>query len=433
MPDAYTQADAPMRFKAGKLGDDDLLLVRFDGTEALSALFAFTVELLAPLDAPVDFAQVLGQSASIAIQIPSGEARFLHGIVSRFAQGRRDDTFLTYRLELVPPVWLLSQRTQSRIFQHQSVPDILKKVLDGFDVTYQLQGTFEPRDYCVQYRESDFDFASRLMEEEGIYYYFRHSADGCEMVVANTPQAHDDIPAPTTLIYDEVEGGERDEGRITGWERAQEVRSGKVTLWDHSFELPHKHLEADQKIQESVAAGSITHKLNLDGTDQLERYDYPGAYAQRFDGIGPGGAEQASELQKIFDDNRRTARLRMQEVAAGAVSAVGTSTCCQLTAGEKFTLERHFDADGEYVLTRVSHRAGLAGDGYRSGGPVEWSIRTSSSVCPGVAVPSGAGDGETDREGNADGGGGGSEGRGDLHGQVWSGEGAVSLGPGGEV
>ena len=297
MPDAYTQADAPMRFKAGNLGDDDLLLVRFDGTEALSALFAFTVELLAPLDAPVDFAQVLGQSASIAIQIPSGEARFLHGIVSRFAQGKRDDTFLTYRLELVPPVWLLTQRTQSRIFQHQSVPDILKKVLDGFDVTYQLQGTFEPRDYCVQYRESDFDFASRLMEEEGIYYYFRHLADGCEMVVANTPQAHDDIPAPTTLIYDEVEGGERDEGRITGWERAQEVRSGKVTLWDHSFELPHKHLEADQKIQESVAAGSITHKLNLDGTDQLERYDYPGAYAQRFDGIGPGGAEHEQALK----------------------------------------------------------------------------------------------------------------------------------------
>src|SRR4051794_31903237 len=169
MPDAYTQADAPMRFKAGNLGDDDLLLVRFDGTEALSALFAFTVELLAPLDAPVDFAQVLGQSASLAIQIPSGEARFLHGIVSRFAQGRRDDTFLTYRLELVPLVWLLTQRTQSRIFQHQSVPDILKKVLDGFKVSYQLQGTFEPRDYCVQYRESDFDFASRLMEEEGIY------------------------------------------------------------------------------------------------------------------------------------------------------------------------------------------------------------------------------------------------------------------------
>ena len=258
MPDAYTQADAPMRFKAGNLGDDDLLLVRFDGTEALSALFAFTVELLAPLDAPVDFAQVLGQSASIAIQIPSGEARFLHGIVSRFAQGKRDDTFLTYRLELVPPVWLLTQRTQSRIFQHQSVPDILKKVLDGFDVTYQLQGTFEPRDYCVQYRESDFDFASRLMEEEGIYYYFRHSADGCEMVVANTPQAHDDIPAPTTLIYDEVEGGERDEGRITGWERAQEVRSGKVTLWDHSFELPHKHLEADQKIQD-IGRGRFDH------------------------------------------------------------------------------------------------------------------------------------------------------------------------------
>ena len=139
-------------------------------------------------------------------------------------------------------------------------------------------------------------------------------------------------------------------------------------------------------------------------------------------------------MQKIFDDNRRTARLRMQEVAAGAVSAVGTSTCRQLTAGEKFTLERHFDADGEYVLTRVSHRAGLAGDGYRSGGPVEMEYQNEFECVPaGVALPSGAGDGEADREGNADGGGGRPGGRGDLHGQVWPGEGAVSLGPGGEV
>ena len=162
---------------------------------------------------------------------------YFHGIVNRVGQGARDDTFISYRLEVVPPIWLLTRRVQSRIFQHQSVPDILKKVLAGFKVAYQIQGTFEPRDFCVQYRESDFAFASRLMEEEGIFYFFRHTADGCEMVVANTPQAHAAIADPSTLIYDEVEGGERDEGRIFAWEKIQEVRSGKVTLWDHCFRV----------------------------------------------------------------------------------------------------------------------------------------------------------------------------------------------------
>jgi type VI secretion system secreted protein VgrG len=368
MPDQYTQQTSPLRFKAEALGDDDLLITRLTGTEALSRLYSFHLELLAPLDKPVNFEDVLGQGASVAIDVEGGEPRFFNGLVARFAQGARDDTFITYRAEVVPQVWLLTKKVQSRIFQHVSVPDILKKVFDGFKVAHEVQGTFETRDYCVQYRESDFDFASRLMEEEGIYYYFRHTADGTEMVLANTPQGHDDLPEPATLIYDEVEGGDRDEGRVTAWEKVQEVRSGKVMLWDHCFELPGKKLEADQKIQESVAAGSVNHKLNGPLSDKLEVYDYPGGYAGRFDGISRGGAEQPAEVDKIFEDNRRTAKLRIQEAAAGAVSIAGKSTCRQMTAGHKFTLERHFDADGDYVLTRVEHSVGLTDGGYRSGG-----------------------------------------------------------------
>jgi type VI secretion system secreted protein VgrG len=99
----------------------------------------------------------------------------------------------------------------------------------------------------------------------------------------------------------------------------------------------------------------------------LERYDYPGGYAGRYDGVNPGGNPQPAELDKIFEDNRRTARLRIEEEAARALAVEGTSTCRQMTAGHKFTLERHFDADGDYVLTRVSHQAGLEGGAYRSG------------------------------------------------------------------
>ena len=108
---------------------------------------------------------------------------------------------------MVPEFWKLTKKAQSRIFQHKSVPDILKKVLEGLDVTYEIQGTFHPRDFCVQYRETDFNFASRLMEEEGIYYFFKHTSDGHKMVVANTPQSHPDMPTVAKFIYEDVEGG----------------------------------------------------------------------------------------------------------------------------------------------------------------------------------------------------------------------------------
>ena len=386
MPEQFTQLNSPVRFKASSLGDDDLLLTGLRGREGISQLFSFELDLLAPIDKPIDFAEVLGRPAAVAMDVEKSETRFFHGIVNRVGQGARDNTFISYRMEVVPPIWLLTRRVQSRIFQHQSVPEILKKVLAGFQVAYQIHGTFEPRDFCVQYRESDFAFASRLIEEEGIFYFFHHTADGCEMVVANTPQAHSAIADPSTLIYDEVEGGERDEGRIFAWEKIQEVRSGKVTLWDHCFELPHKHLEADQKIQDAVEVGSVSHKLSLDGMDKLELYDYPGFYAQRFDGVNRGGGEQPAELEKIFKDNRRTASLRMQEEAARAVSVRGSSSCRHMMSGHKFTLERHFDADGEYVLTGVSHSARITTGGYRSGGTVAFEYQNQFECIP-VALP----------------------------------------------
>src|SRR5207302_9200029 len=124
--------------------------------------------------------------------LPGGKKRQFSGICNRISEGGRDQTFTRYRMEIVPQFWLLTRRIQSRIFQHISVPDILKKVLDGLDVAFEIQGTFAARDYCVQYRESDLAFASRLMEEEGICYFFKHSAGGHKMVVANTPDSHPD-------------------------------------------------------------------------------------------------------------------------------------------------------------------------------------------------------------------------------------------------
>jgi type VI secretion system secreted protein VgrG len=374
MPDTYTQAERPIRVTTA-LGPDKLLLAGFAGTEGLSQLYRFTLDLKAPATEPIDFAGVLGQPASVELELIGGEhTRYFHGFISRFSQGGRDAEFVSYRAELVPAVWFLTRREQSRIFQHVNVPDILKKVLAGLDVDYQIQGTFEPRDYCVQYRESDWAFASRLMEEEGIYYFFAHDEGATKLVLANTPQGHPEVPGPTELIYDEMTGGKRDEGRVWAWEKVQEVVSGKVTLWDHCFEMPGRNLEATSTIPGSATAGTVDHNLTAGKADTLELYDYPGAYAGRFDGIDAGGGEQPSEVSKIFDDNRRTAGIRLQESAAGAVRVNGMSSCGQLTGGHKFTLTNHFDADGEYVLTRVDHQAVV--DSFRSAGsPVHYENR----------------------------------------------------------
>ena len=116
-----------------------------------------------------------------------------------------------YRAEVVPQFWLFTRRANCRIFQGKSADEILKLLLEGLDVAYELTGSFPKRDYCVQYRETDFAFASRLMEEEGIFYFFKNSASTHKLVIANAPAAHADVPGETHLHYDELAGGGRDE------------------------------------------------------------------------------------------------------------------------------------------------------------------------------------------------------------------------------
>ena len=365
---AYTQAGRRLKVTT-PLGDDVLILSGFSGREAISQPFFFQLECVAENanTKKVVFDSLLGQSITVEIDLPGGAKRHINGICLRVAQGARDATFTRHLLDLVPQVLLLSRKTQSRIFQHVSIPDILKQVMEGVDVSWEIKGTFEQRDYCVQYRESDFAFASRLMEEEGIYYFFKHKAGSHSMVVANTPGSHSDIsPGPSNLIFEAVGGGTRQEDRVNAWEKAQELRSSKVTLWDHCFELPHKHLEGEDQIQASVAAGKSSHKLKLGANAKLELYDFPGAYAQRFDGVNKSGGDQPAEIQKIFKDNSRTANVRMVSEAAASVLVHAASNCRQVVSGHKFTLERHFEGDGSWVVYQVGHTASEAAD-VRSG------------------------------------------------------------------
>ncbi|HXA05587.1 MAG TPA: type VI secretion system tip protein TssI/VgrG [Bryobacteraceae bacterium] len=352
----FSQGDRVIKINT-PLGEDVLLLQGFSGQEAISSLFQFDLDLIAENRQTVAFDKVLGQKVSIELILPDEGTRYFHGIISSFSQGGRGVRFTTYHAEMVPEFWLLTRRVQSRIFQQVAIPDILKKVLQGLDVAFELQGKYEPRDYCVQYRESDFQFASRLMEEEGIYYFFKHAEDGHKMVLADSPQSHPDMPEMSKIIYEEVTGGTRPEERITRWEKVQELRSGKYTLWDHCFELPYKHLEAEKTVLDSLSVGKVAHKLKVGGNDKLEIYEFPGAYAQRFDGIDPGGAERQADLQKVFEDNKRTVGIRMQQETLPALEINGESSCRNLVSGYKFTLTDHFNADGQYIVTSISHVA----------------------------------------------------------------------------
>jgi type VI secretion system secreted protein VgrG len=379
----YLQAERPLTITTS-LGKDDLLPVGFSGYEAISQLFKFQLDALAENKTFIPFDKLLGQKVTLNLVLPNGNRRYFNGICKGVSEGERDEFFTVYRLEIVPYFWLLTRRAQSRIFQQLSVPDILKKVLEGLEVSYELQGTFHPRDYCVQYRETDFNFVSRLMEEEGIYYFFKHAADGHKLILANTPQSNPDMPEASQLIFEWVLGGKRDEERIFSWEKSQELRSGKYTLWDHCFELPHKHLEAEKPILDSVQVGKVTHKLKVGGNEKLELYDYPGAYAQRFDGVDSGGGDRAGDIQKLFEDNKRTVGIRMQQEELPGIVIKGTSNCRHLVSGYRFNLERHFNADGQYLATAVEHYAKLSGD-YRSGmGEFEYH---NSFTCIPYALP----------------------------------------------
>lgn len=336
---------------------DHLLIKRIRAFEGLSQLFRFELEMLhddreEAGDEPtlIEPKELLGQKMTVAVQQADGAERFFNGICVQFTQGNRNESFSKYRAELVPQFWLLTQNSQSRIFQNISVPEILKKVLKGLEVTYEIQGNFEPRNYCVQYRESDFNFASRLMEEEGIYYYFEHTAESHKMIIANTPGSHRECPtkAQIPFVADISVDQEEWSGSIRSWQAANNLRAGKFTLRDHNFELPDKNFETEK-----------LSCFNIGGNHQLEIYDYPGGFAKRFDGIDAGGGERPGDLQKISQDGERTVGIRQQEIDVAYKSSPGTSDCCALTAGYRFQLTNHPNpADNRnHVLVSVRSEA----------------------------------------------------------------------------
>jgi type VI secretion system secreted protein VgrG len=353
------------------LGSDVLFVQGFTGTEGMSRPFAFDLDLRALNSANIPFERLLGQSMTLSMAMPGGGTRFFSGFCSRFSQGRRDATFTSYRARLEPRLTAAALLGNSRIFQQKTTPEILTRLFAEVlgtppDVTLQLKATYQARNYCVQYRESDFDFASRLMEEEGIFYFFNHDQGGHHLVLGDSPAALPTVPAPSTVSFSPTPPTRPDTTTVFDWETIQELRSGKVTLRDHTFELPDDNLEVHAATQDAVRVGTVVHHLSVGGNDKLELYDYPGGYAKRFDGITPGGGDDPSRLQLIAPQGSVTAAIRMGAEAAQAVVVDGSSTCRQLTGGHVFTLKGHFAGNGKYYVVGVTHRTTVSGDPRRA-------------------------------------------------------------------
>jgi type VI secretion system secreted protein VgrG len=357
---------------ATPLGPDAALLARLHGTEALSDLFHFTLDLLAPR--PLRFDRLLGQPATVRLNAPGCPRRFVNGILVSLEEGHTVPgplggvTFYRYRAELAPRLWLLGQRKQSRVFQSVSAPDIVLPILKEewqIDVQSLLTGTYPARDYCVQYRETDLAFVRRLMEEEGICFYFRHEESRHTLVLADGPGGHADLDGQSTLLFDAAAGGQRPEGRVEAWGKRQTLRACKYQLRDYCFQLSQSTVDSTTRIADKVRVGQVEHLLAIDPAQRSEIYEHPGGYGWRFDGVSPDGANHPDNVQHLFKDNDRLSHLRMQEEAAAAVVARGESRCGHLLPGYTFTLASHRDGDGAYLLTRVEHDADVE-DAYLS-------------------------------------------------------------------
>ncbi len=341
------------------LGKDVLLLEGFRGTEGISRIFHFELDLLSENSA-IPFSDIIGKNVTVSVKQSDGSYRYINGFISRFAQTAMEETLTAYEAEMVPWLWFLTRNANCRIFQNKTVPDIITQVFDdlGFNsYSNSLQGTFPPRVYCVQYRESDFNFVSRLMEEYGIFYFFKHEHGNHTLVLANDPSAHTACPGQSSLRYVSVAGVRYEEDVVTSWRTEQELRTGKYSLTDYNFTTPSTNLQVTEPTVYTVG-----------GNDKYETYDYPGKY-----------------LAKDRGDN--LAKIRMQEEEAGHLIAYGTSDARALISGHKFTLKEHYRADenADYVLTEI-HHAGRSEAYGTSKGPGTDSYSNNFACIP-LSVP----------------------------------------------
>jgi type VI secretion system secreted protein VgrG len=310
------------------LGADVLLLSHMSGHEELSRLFRFQCDLLSHRD-DLKFDQIVGKSITLEVKLASGGLRYFNGVVSRFSQGGKQGRFAAYTVEIVPWLWLLTRSSDCRIFQGKTVPQIIEAVFKGYEFSdFEVPtGSYEPRPYCVQYRETDFNFVSRLMEEEGIGYYFRHSDKAHTCVLFDSPAGNAPCPGQKEAVYARTAAGGELVGDIEGWDVERAFPSGAYALTDYNFEDSSMDLMV-------TASGSI----KVGGNEKFEIYDHPG------------------EHQSLKTGEKRV-KVRMEAEAAASITATAGSSCTAFSPGYRFDLKGHYrkDYNDTYLLCEVTH------------------------------------------------------------------------------
>lgn len=269
----YTQENRLIGIEA-PLGKDVLLLRGFSGQEGISRLSSFELDLLSQ-DPDIRFEDIIGKRVTLRLTLGADKKRYFNGFISRFSQTGSDRGLANYRATMVPWLWFLTETSDYRIFQKKSISDILQQIFKdlGFtDFKLQLQGNFEPRTYCVQYQETDFNFVSRLMEQYGLLYFFEHEQDKHTLVIANDPSAHQPCPEQQEAQWEPQGSGALVEDVITSLQWEQTLRPGKYAVSDYNFETPSTSLEAEMK--------SI---IEVDDA-KFELFEYPGEYSKKAQG-----------------------------------------------------------------------------------------------------------------------------------------------------
>ena len=307
----------------------DLLFHGMHAREELSRLFEYQLDLLSPkVDVPPD--DILGKNVTVKLALPDDTTRFFNGYVTRFAQGGQYGRFYRYSGIVRPWFWFLTRTSDCRIFQEMTVPDIVKKVFQDHgtaDYKFELTGTYRKWTYCVQYRETDFNFISRLLEQEGIYYYFRHTdghntlvlTDSTSKQTANPGYEHLPFVAPDRLVRPELE-------HISRWDFRREIQPGVYVHDDYDLERPSVELKTRKVLARTYAPSDY------------EVYDYPGLYVQK-----PDGEQYAS--------------VRIDELGSQFEIAHASTNAKGVNVGSLFTLDDcpREDQNCEHVVIAASH------------------------------------------------------------------------------
>ncbi|TFB20625.1 type VI secretion system tip protein VgrG [Lelliottia nimipressuralis] len=311
---------------------EGLLFWKLSGREAMSESFALTLTLLGT-DARIDRSKLLGQPVTVTIPTQNLlTSRYINGKVTRVAVSAVELTgtrYAVYQLTVEPDLWPMKRDRNLRIFQGQTVPQIVKTLLGEHQVNVEdkLTGSYRVWDYCVQYQESSLDFISRLMELEGIAYHFSHEADKHTLVLTDAATQHQPFSGYEVIPYHQTpSGGSTDEEGIGQWALEDSVTPGIYSLDDYDFRKPNAWLFQAQQNPASPKPGSI------------DVYDWPGRFVET------GHAEFY-------------ARIRQERWQVEHQQIQATATAAGIAPGHIFTLTNapFFSDNGEYLVTAAGY------------------------------------------------------------------------------